>query len=431
MHRGSLAFVFIIFAILGVSFWATTIFLFMEFADHSKPVAFNGELWFTLLTHYSDLFIFFPLFGTVALIAFYTPACVFVDMYWNIERQQDDAIPQSRLRFVFWFIVIAAFSFAIAVATHESPERSLWQLKPEVLEADKGEGCSGAQCGTRVSFIDGIENVRKLSRERLKITDLSRNCDPDKFIAPPKEPPPNRYCAASAKIEGSGKSLKTSWLDDRACCNAQFAYDKAVKATHKVASNRSRTDALQEQLWPLNIFFLMVLLVISVLLALRRSRIEAYYADCARSIDRGVIIGVLAVAFLAVMNRSFLEATQLLHGASGAASTHRGPDTFIVLFSIWALLILFSFVHPANKQAELVSRFLGVAASVLFVFNADTITNYGVRYLGAGAGMRSVILLIVVAIVMICALALLAHVRFMDDDRPADGQKKNGDQPPV
>ena len=130
------------------------------------------------------------------------------------------------------------------------------------------------------------------------------------------------------------------------------------------------------------------MLAISILLAIRRPRIERFYADYARSIDRGVIVGVLAMAFLVVMNRGFLEATQLLHGIRGAASPHRGPDTFLVLFAIWALLILFSFVHPANKQAELTSRFLGVVFSVLFVFNADTITNYGIRHLGAGADRR-------------------------------------------
>ncbi len=135
------------------------------------------------------------------------------------------------------------------------------------------------------------------------------------------------------------------------------------------------------------------------------------------------------MVFLAIMNRSFLEATQLLHGASGAASPHRGQDTFIVLFSIWALLILFSFVHPANKQAELVSRFLGVAASVLFVFNADTVTNYGIRYLGAGAGMRSVVTMMIVAILMVGILAVLSHVRFMDDADDGKGEKddKRGD----
>ena len=168
-----------------------------------------------------------------------------------------------------------------------------------------------------------------------------------------------------------------------------------------------------------------------MLLALRRLRIEKFYADCARQIDSGVIVGVMAMAFLVIMNRGFLEATQLLHGVKGAASLHRGPDTFMVLFSIWALLILFSFVHPANKQAELTSRFLGVAFSVLFVFNADTVTNYGLRYLGAGAGIRSIIGLGLIALGLIALLIAIPRVQLTagDDEDSAAGNNDGSDGP--
>ena len=135
----------------------------------------------------------------------------------------------------------------------------------------------------------------------------------------------------------------------------------------------------------------------------------------------GVIVGVLAMAFLVVMNRGFLETTQLLHGATGAASWHRGPDTFMVIFALWALLILFSFVHPANKQAELTSRLLGIAFSVLFVFNAETITNYGVRYLGAGAGIRSMAALCVIAVLLIVLVIALPRLKLTGNDEDTSG----------
>ncbi|MGI9520558.1 MAG: hypothetical protein ACR2PG_02810 [Hyphomicrobiaceae bacterium] len=432
MHWGSRAFVFLLFAILAASFWATTISLYTEFADPQKPFMFNGELWFTLLTHYSDLFIFFPLFGTVALIAFYTPACAFVDMYWNVARQIDDPIPQSRFRFAFWFVAIAGFSYAISYAIQVSEERAIWQLSPSVLQADKGEDCDENQCG-RVSFVDGLANVRRASRSRLKLTDLTRACRSDNFVAPPREPPSDRYCAPTTNFQGQGGDLPGRLLNDELCCFAQFRFDAAVKAAHELPQNRSQTDTLQLQLWPLNMFFLFTLLAISVLLALRRPRIERFYGDYARHIDRGVIVGVMAMAFLTIMNRGFLEATQLLHGSRGAESLHRDENTFIVVFAIWALLILFSFFHPANKQAELTSRFLGVVFSVLFVFNAETITNYGIRYFGAGAGPRSLAMMMAIALCLLSLTFILARVQMTvtpdDKDKAQPGNDIGADQP--
>ncbi|MGI9426137.1 MAG: hypothetical protein ACR2PA_23370 [Hyphomicrobiaceae bacterium] len=424
MHWGSRAFVFIVFVTLACSFWATTAMLYLEFADPPNDLPVNDALWFALLTHYSDLFIFFPLFGTVALFAFYTPACAFVDMYWHISRQQDEPIPNSRIRFVFWFLVLSAFSYSVAYKIEQSSERSLWQLQPAVLKADKGELCDENQCG-RVSFIDGLKNIRRLSRVRTKITDLARVCQKDNFISPPTTPPPERYCAATTNFMGRGGDLQNRWQSDEICCLSQVKFDDTVKVRHGESGSSSETDALQKHLWPLNIFFLHILLAISVLLALRRARIERYYAAFARQIDSGVIVGVLAMAFLVVMNRGFLESTQLLHGATGAASFHRGPDTFMVIFALWALLILFSFVHPANKQAELTSRLLGIAFSVLFVFNAETITNFGVRYLGAGAGIRSVGALCAIALVMIVLVIALPRIKLSGNDEDAD----DGDSP--
>ena len=128
MHWGSRAFVFIVFVTLAFSFWATTAMLFVEFSDPPNDLPINDALWFMLLTHYSDLFIFFPLFGTVALIAFYTPSCAFVDMYWHTSRQQDDPIPNARVRFVFWFIVLGATGAWLFQSSRVKPARSLRKL---------------------------------------------------------------------------------------------------------------------------------------------------------------------------------------------------------------------------------------------------------------------------------------------------------------
>jgi len=426
MQRNSKIFVFLVFGILCLSFWATTASLYLEFSATQGATSINDSLWLKLLTHYSDLFIFFPLFGTVALIAFYRPACVFVDMYWYTKGLHGDAIPRSRARFVIWFLCLTLLSFIISVAIQSSSERSLWQLKPEILTSDTGEGCSGNECATRVSFIDGLNNMRQLSRARLTVTDLAPQCRPDRFIEPQEGMTrTKRYCAAMTTFTNQGDDLKGRLVDDSTCCRAQLAFDQAVKKAHENTQNRSITHKLQEHTWPFNIFFLLTLMVLSILLAFRRGRIEKEYSHSARSIDRGVIIGVLAVAFLVIMNRSFLEVTNLLHGSGGAASVHRGLDTFIVLFAIWALLILLSFVNVSNKQAELISRSLSVIFSVLFVLNSNTITDYGIRFLGAGADLWTLGAALIIALAMIAALHLLKHVSILSDDNGEKPSEKN------
>ena len=146
--------------------------------------------------------------------------------------------------------------------------------------------------------------------------------------------------------------------------------------------------------------------MISGLLALRRKQIEDNYAEASRSIDRGVLVGTLAMVFLPLMNRAFLLSTTLLHGDSGIISVHRMPDVFIILFVFWTVLIVLSFLHPANKQAEPTSRIFGVIASVAFALNADTITGFAIRYLGAGADVISLGVAVGTAIVLLLVLII-------------------------
>ena len=74
MSAGIRATVFVIFAILGLSFLAVLGALIYEFRDTE---------WRDLATIYGQLFLFFPTFGILALCAFFFPACVFLDMYWR------------------------------------------------------------------------------------------------------------------------------------------------------------------------------------------------------------------------------------------------------------------------------------------------------------------------------------------------------------
>lgn len=320
MHFGSRLFVAVLFSLLALAFWAVTIQLYLEFG-HDASVwglhksapdlnaitaslrAHDNEIWFLLLTHYSDLFLFFPVFGTIALIAFFTPACVFVDMYWNTARlEPDQRIPLSRLRFLVGLIVALAASFSLANYVQGGKERTLWQLKPEVLKTDRGEACTNGQSCARVAFLDALANLRRTSRERVTLYDLGRACTDDWFVDPPRPIRPPRYCPVSTNILGKPETLKGTWVDDRTCCAAQQRFDAAVKAKYANPANRSQTNTFEAALWPAHMFFLLILLALSALLAFRRNRVEELYPTYSNAIDRGVLIGTMAMVFLPLMH---------------------------------------------------------------------------------------------------------------------------------
>ncbi|HUS96670.1 MAG TPA: hypothetical protein VMX97_08035 [Hyphomicrobiaceae bacterium] len=417
MHFGSRLFVGIVFAVIGLAFWANTAQLYLEFAHGSGlwslsgPIDFFGSFrnyetqpWFLLLTHYSDLFVFFPVFGTIALVAFFAPAAVLVDMYWNTAHQGKRRIAYSKLRFSVGFIVIAGLSFAIGEYVLKGGERTLWQLKPQVLKSDKGAGCVARTSCQRVSYLDALANIRKASRERITLVDLKRSCSRDWFVEPSRSQETSRYCPVTTNIIGNGSGLDGLWTSDKTCCDAQKLFDAAVKSSSSKAGNRSDTDALQQALWPANVFFLLTLLAISALLAMRRQHIEMVYPELSRGIDRGVMIGALAMILLPLMHNGFLLTADLLHGVGGTTSLHRLPETFTIVFGLWGVLIIVSFLHPANKQAEPISRILGVLASIAFALKGDVITDYVIRLFGAGAGFYSLVGMFITAASLVIVL---------------------------
>ena len=98
MSYGVRAFIACVFAALGISFLFTSGVLIWEFWDSQ---------WITLATFYSHLFLFFPTFGIVTLFGFYTPACVFTDMYMR-------HVPYGIQRYAFGLVISILLSIVVA-----------------------------------------------------------------------------------------------------------------------------------------------------------------------------------------------------------------------------------------------------------------------------------------------------------------------------
>ena len=119
----------VVYLILGLSFLASTGLLIQEF---------QGTDWRSMVITHSHLFFFFPVFGILALAAFYLPSVVFTDLYWR-------HLPYGKLRFLIGLVVLAAISIGVA-RWLDKPPRAIWEVSPAALAADKGDpaGCSGS-----------------------------------------------------------------------------------------------------------------------------------------------------------------------------------------------------------------------------------------------------------------------------------------------
>jgi len=399
MLLGVRVFISVLFIIIGLSFLATTGVLIYEFQEAS---------WLTLATFYSHLFLFFPTFGLVTLAAFYTPACVFLDMYWR-------HVKFGRVRFIMGFIAVALLSYAISLLFLASPERSVWEAPPSVLAADRGEpgGCADRGNCVRLPVLTAVENVRAVSQQRLGLSDLARNCSPDQLVRPlPGQAEQRRFCFASTPLK-SPYSLAT----DEECCRSQRAFVGAINAMAYDEAERSLTGHVHTWLLPLKIFFMLMLLVISILLALRRRAVEKYYDGQLAGIERGVLVGAAAMVIYPIMSHAFLQSAALLYGAETAGG-YRGIAPLVSLaFGAWGLLLLFFFYGRHDQEMQALARMGGIAGGAVAVAKYDNIIDFFVRVLGSGASYATIAVIIVAAI----AALVVLYVRTSGDMEQTTG----------
>ncbi len=253
MLFGARFFVFVLYLLLGISFIAETALLFWEFGPADALV---------LATHDSHLFLFFPTLGLVALAAFYRPSCAFVDMYWRHVRF-------GKLRFVVGFTITMIVAYVAGMHLAASPYRSVWDLNPMALAADSSEpvGCGSATkpC-QRIGILEGVQNVAKVSHQRLGLKEFVRSCEVETLLENDAATERKRFCFASTPLTSTPR-LTT----DAECCRAQLSYQQAISDLYRKSHARSLTGVVHAALLPAKVLFMLVLLVISILLAARHA----------------------------------------------------------------------------------------------------------------------------------------------------------------
>ena len=382
----SRAFVFIVFLALAASFMATTAVLAYEFWDGG---------WFDLAAMDSHLFLFFPTLGTVALFAFYVPSAALADFYWRHVRF-------GRLRFAVGALILGGLSYAIATSLLASPKRSIWEIAPAVLVADQGEACTEGGVCERLPMLTALQGLRTVSQSRWGIADFIRSCDRDEFLEPATEQERKRFCFASTRLTPSPQLQS-----DAECCRAQQRLSAAVSDTFARPDQRSLTARAHASTLPMKVFFLLVLLTISILLVVRHQGMAANYRSSARRIEFSVIVGTATVLFFPFMSQAFVESVGAFYGLTGRGTFGLITPILSLAFGIWTLLMVFFFYRRRDKDLEAVGKMGSAIAAALAVLKYGIVTAVFTRLLGSGATMVSIGALVVVCFAAIIVLLSL------------------------
>ena len=359
MSRSAQGVVAVVFTVLALSFIATTAVLYYEFKNHQ---------WFTIAAFYSHLFIFFPTFGILALFAFYLPASALLDLYWSSH------VRYGKIRFMIATLALAAVSFAIS-STLVTGVPAIWWLSPETLVADKGrpENCAAPRCA-RLPVMESIAEVRRVSQHRAGLSPFARPCDADNLMEVAQEQLQKRQCFVT----------KTK-LSAAECCTAQNGFNNDLSKLYADEPAHSVTGKVHAVLLPLKVFFLLMVLLIGILLAVWRRKIDQFYGSYTGRIERGLLVGALAMLVWPVSNHGFLQSSTLLYGKAGEGLYAIISPVMSFMFAAWALLLVLFFFRQHQRDIEAAGKIGGGIASAVAIIKYNEIIDYATRFIGSGA----------------------------------------------
>jgi hypothetical protein len=330
-----------------------------------------------MVVAHGHLFLFFPVLGILALIAFYMPSVVLTHLYWN-------HVPFGKVRFVVGGIVVAGLAYGAAWFLDNEP-RAIFESAPSALLADRGDPGQG-----RVAILATLTDLRTKAQERFGLSSFGRSCVTDPLLEVPDEMLKPRYCFPA------GKNLAGA-----DCCRVQASFAKAVLHLQQNPATRSLSGALDGLVFlPIKTFFILVVVAIALMLAFWRDRIDQHYTGFVPGLERGVIIGGFAMLFWLAMDYGYQQTANVLYGRMTA-----GPQLRLSLVLVpWALFLLFYFLRRLGKQGELVGQISGVVFAGVAVLRYEQLNDWVVRLFGIGADQWVLAALIAIALVGLGAL---------------------------
>ena len=375
----------VVYLILGLSFLASTGLLIQEF---------QGTDWRSMIIAHSHLFFFFPVFGILALAAFYLPSVVFTDLYWR-------HLPYGKLRFLIGLVVLAAISIGVA-RWLDKPPRAIWEVSPAALAADKGApagcgGSAGAAACRRAPILATLSNLRAAGQARVGLSKFARSCVTDPMLETPDELEKERYCFPA------GVRLKSA-----ACCEVQKSFADEIARLQADPARRSNAAVYDAIFMPLKIFFVLLVIGIGLLLSVWRDKIDQLYREKVPTVERGVIIGAFAMLLWPAMDYGYQQTSNVLFGRWEGLQLRLS-----VVIAPWALLLLFYFLRRLGKQGEMIGQIAGVVTAAVALLRYEDLNDWAVRLLGVGSQEWVMASLVGVAVVGLVGLLWPWRSRFV------------------
>lgn len=365
-------FVGVVFTILGASFIASTALLINEFK--------SGD-WVTMVVTHSHLFLFFPVLGVLALFAFYLPATIFTHLYFTHIRF-------GAVRFIIGFAAVIAVTWW-ADRKLDAPPRAVWELSAATIAADMGEAgdCAAGKCRAPIATV--LSSLRETALRSTALSKFGRNCAVDDYLEEREDMKHKRFCFPAQQM-----------LDGRTCCTVQKNFSTVVDTLQSKPANLSQAAQVDRYLMPLKIFFVVVVLVIGCLLAVWRDTVDKHYGRYDPAMERGLIIGGLAMLLWPAMDYGYLTTTYILYGH------HENIPQFRLSLVIapWVLLLLFYFLRRLGQQGEMIGQISGVIAAGVAVLRYEEINDWATKLLGVGMPRWSLVVLLAVTLVGLLGL---------------------------
>lgn len=389
-------FVAIVFGLLAVSFFLSTASVLWEFRETQPDY---------ILSAHSNLFVYFPTLGLVALAAFYVPAVIFTDLYLQGH------VRGGQTRFLIGFVVVVAAAYIMSETMNSTMLRPLWEIAPKELysDAEPRTTCRGgpelapvgfgvdatanmiAAPDCRPSILGSTSELQRVARNRVKLSLLARECAPDVLVEKPADYTASRYCVPAHQM-----------MSTAACCAKQNQLARQAFALWENPGKRSTAANWDRWLFlPLKCFFVIVILLIGVLLILRKRRLVARYSDLLPAMERGLQIGALAMLPWLIMDYAAQQSSDVLYGAGGGF-----PVRPSLVLLPWAMLLAGYFADRIQVELVRLVQLASGIISAVAILNYRSVFDLSAKVVGVGAtGLHFSILcaFTLAALVYLCA----------------------------